>query len=108
MSKGYTPVEGEEGWKKTDMHCHACSKGFIGEFDFSVNGQHIVLCPRCGHEHCRVIENGKITGERWDSRSSKPKVKGRSFWKSDSGVARSSTAAQYLRDLWLNRADART
>ena len=97
-------VEGE-GIVRTDMHCHECSKGFIAELDFSVNGDHVVECPRCGHEHCRTIRDGKITGERWSTRNGREGAvsKARSFWKSDVLPAQTSVAAMFLRDLWLNR-----
>lgn len=99
-----TPGASGEGKARTDMHCHGCGKGFIAELDFSVSGNHVVECPRCGHEHCRVIEDGMITGERWDSRYGEA-VQGRSFWKSDVLPAQTSTASAFLRDLWLNRTD---
>lgn len=91
-----------DGPTRTDMHCHNCSKGFIAELDFSINGKHVVECPRCGHEHFRVITNGEITGDRWGSGAEGPIHKGRSFWKSSVLPAQTSTAAQFLRDRWLN------
>ena len=91
-----------DGPTRTDCNCTNCSKLFIAELDFSINGQHVVLCPHCGHEHCRVIRDGKITEDRWDSRNSLPTVKGRSFWKSDVLPMKTSTAAMYLRERWLN------
>lgn len=98
-------IEGT-GWVKTDMHCHACSKGFVAELDFDVDGNHVVLCPRCGHEHCRVIKQGKITSERWQGRNDRPPdSRGRSFWKSDVLEAKTTTASRFLRDMWLNRTD---
>lgn len=103
MGSGSVPGASGDGPTRTDMHCHACGKGFIAELDFSVNGNHVVECPRCGHEHCRVIRNGEITDDRWSSRGDLPTVRGRSFWKSDVLPARTTTAAAFLRDLWLNR-----
>ena len=38
-------------------------------FDLGLNGNHVIVCP-CGHEHCRVVKNGRITSTRWDSRNS--------------------------------------
>ena len=37
------------------------------DLDLSLNGNHVLNCPNCGHEHCRVVRNGVITGDRWDS-----------------------------------------
>lgn len=95
-----------EGITRTDMHCHYCSKGFIAELDFSINGKHVVECPHCAHEHCRVIMDGKITADRWEGRNGTIReIKGRSFWKSDVLAAKTSKAHQFIRDSWLRRTD---
>jgi DNA-directed RNA polymerase subunit RPC12/RpoP len=93
------------GKARTDMHCHQCSKTFIAELDYAVNGNHIVECPHCGHEHCRVIKDGVICGERWSSRADRIQVEPRCVWKSDVLQAQTSTAAQFIRDAWLQRSD---
>ena len=93
------------GRVRTDMSCHQCSGTFIAELDFSVNGNHIVECPRCGHEHCRVIKDGSITGERFDSKVDRVDVEKRCVWKSDVLQATTSTASAFIRDAWLNRGD---
>lgn len=38
--------------------------------DLSLNGNHVLKCPNCGHEHCRVVKDGVITDIRWDQRNS--------------------------------------
>lgn len=101
-----TPGISGEGITRTDMNCHACGKDFIAELDFSINGQHVVECPRCGHEHYRHIKDGKITEQRWlNNPGSAVPVRGRSFWKSDVLPARTTIAAAFIRDLWLNRSN---
>jgi hypothetical protein len=55
--------------ERTQIFCHACGGYFTAEFDTDLNGNHVVACPKCQHEHCRVIENGKVTGDRWDQRN---------------------------------------
>lgn len=32
-----------------------------------INGNHEIVCPHCGHTHYRVVENGRVTGERYRS-----------------------------------------
>lgn len=90
---------------RTDMNCHACSKGFVALLDYTINGNHVVECPNCGHEHCRVIVDGKITSERWDSRWGDDKTKDahrpRRVWKSDVLQAKTSSAAEFMRQRWL-------
>lgn len=90
---------------RTDMDCTECRRMFIATLDFSLDGNHIIECPWCSHEHCRVIEKGKVTGERWDSRVQRVNVEKRCVWKSDSRPAVTSTAAAFLRERWLNRDD---
>lgn len=90
---------------RTDMHCHQCDGNFVAELDFSINGNHVVECPRCGHEHCRVIKDGLITSERFDGRAQRIDVEKRCVWKSDVLQMKTSTTAAFIRDLWLNRSD---
>lgn len=54
---------------ETEIYCHECGNYFRVDFDRNKNGNHVVMCPRCQHEHCRVIENGRITSTRWDRRN---------------------------------------
>jgi len=104
---GTTDVPGVsgQGRVRTDMDCHQCGKGFVAELDFDVDGNHIVECPRCGHEHCRVIKKGVITGDRWDTRSQRVNVDKRCVWRSDAVPATTSVASVFIRDAWLNRGD---
>jgi DNA-directed RNA polymerase subunit RPC12/RpoP len=52
---------------RTQLYCHACSGYFNVDFDESLNGNHVVNCPKCGHEHYRVIKDGVVTEDRWNS-----------------------------------------
>jgi len=36
-----------------------------------LNGNHVLTCPNCKHEHCRVVRDGKVTDIRWDSRNTR-------------------------------------
>lgn len=99
------PGASGKGRVRTDMDCHQCSKGFIAELDFSINGNHVVECPRCGHEHCRVIKDGVITSERFDSKYNRVDVEKRCVWKSDVLQIKTSTASAFIREAWLNRSD---
>jgi DNA-directed RNA polymerase subunit RPC12/RpoP len=91
----------QEGMQRTDLYCHDCSKNFIAQLEFSLDGNHTVECPHCGHHHHRVIQNGKVTGERWDSSVRQIKVPRRSVWKADSQPIVTSAASAFIRDRWL-------
>lgn len=45
-----------------------CSGGCRGYFRTrmrtSIDGDYIIVCPSCNHEHHRQIRNGQITGDR--------------------------------------------
>jgi len=54
---------------RSELWCHDCDSYVQFTLDDELNGNHVIKCPKCGHEHCRVIKDGKITGDRWDSRN---------------------------------------
>lgn len=96
-----------EGETRTDMHCHECSKTFVALLDYSIAGNHVVECPHCGHEHCRVIENGKITEERWSSRHGTDKnrdaIRARRVWKADVLQVTTTSTSEFIRQRWMER-----
>lgn len=51
--------------------CHSCGQTMRFELGMGLTGNHVINCPNCGHEHCRVIKDGMVTGDRWDSRNYK-------------------------------------
>ena len=55
--------------EKQELHCHNCNRYVQFDIDMELNGNHVLDCPNCGHEHCRVVKDGVITGDRWDSRN---------------------------------------
>lgn len=59
----------EERIENQELFCHNCERYVQFPMDLSMNGNHVLRCPNCQHEHCRVVKNGKITGDRWDRRN---------------------------------------
>jgi hypothetical protein len=55
--------------ERQELHCHNCDRYVQFDIDTSLNGRHVLNCPNCGHEHCRIVNNGIISDERWDSRN---------------------------------------
>ncbi len=55
--------------ERQELHCHACDMYVQFNMDMELNGNHVLECPNCGHEHCRVVKDGIITGDRWDQRN---------------------------------------
>jgi len=95
-------INWDDGVVRTDMNCTNCSKNFIAELDHSVDGNHVVECPYCGHEHCRVIIDGQITSDRWDSRYQKADTNKKRVWKHDALPMKTSTTSAFIREKWLN------
>ena len=52
-----------------EIHCHECNTWVTFKLDISLNGNHVLHCPTCNHEHCRVVKDGEITDVRWASRN---------------------------------------
>lgn len=55
--------------ERQELYCHDCNQYVQFDLDVSLNGNHEIICPNCGHEHCRVVRDGRITEIRWDQRN---------------------------------------
>ena len=44
-------------------YCHSCDKQVVFEFE-DVTGNQLILCPNCGHQHYREIDEGTLTAIR--------------------------------------------
>lgn len=92
-----------KGIVRTDEQCTNCDKTFVMKVDFSLNGNHVMVCPHCGHQHCRVIVNGEVTGDRWDSRWEAVEIPQDSIWSDTNVGAKTSAAFQHIREKWFGR-----
>jgi DNA-directed RNA polymerase subunit RPC12/RpoP len=95
-------AEKNEGIVRSEMYCHDCSKQFIAIIDYSIDGNHIIICPHCGHQHCRLINDGVVTETRWDSMSSSITDRTERIWTDTSLKMKTSSTSHFLRDKWLN------
>jgi len=103
MVKKVETYEQHSDTTRTDVHCHECSKTFIAKIDFQIDGNHTIVCPYCGHEHCRVVKKGVITSDRWNSSNSKStQATTQKLWSAESKKIQTSTASHFLRERWLN------
>ena len=93
--------------EKQELHCHECNRYVQFDIDMELNGNHVLNCPNCGHEHCRVVKDGVITEDRWSSRN-----RGRyivtgatatavSTWTTCSSSASTADTDIYLYDAWM-------
>lgn len=87
--------------RETEMHCHDCGNDFVAELDMDVNGNHEIDCPHCEHTHYRVVEDGRVTGERY--RSSMGTVQANTYVTTGTN----SSSSVYLTNSW-NTSDSGT
>lgn len=97
--------------ERQELWCHNCSRYVQFDMDMELNGNHVLECPNCGHEHCRVVKDGVITDDRWDTRNGNTySVSTTSATTSTTSVtlayytasASTGTGAYLISDLWLN------
>lgn len=87
---------------KTRLYCHSCDGYFNVKLDYSLNGNHKVICPKCKHIHFRVIEDGKVTGDRYASSMQVFTYSGTvssTYWTSAAATV-SGTSDPFLFTLW--------
>lgn len=60
--KGMKPVEGPVN---KDSNCGWYNYPMLDE---GMNGNYIIVCGHCGHEHYRTIEKGVVTDDRHNSK----------------------------------------
>lgn len=98
-----------EGEVRTTFTCTECRKGIVALIDYSINGNHVVECPHCGHQHGRVVADGRITDDRWTSFNGTDATidvtRARRVWKhsDDALQMETSSAAQFIRQRWLEK-----
>jgi uncharacterized protein YbaR (Trm112 family) len=88
--------------ERQELYCHGCGNYVQFNIDLSLNGNHVLKCPKCKHEHCRVVKDGQITEDRWDSRNYTFMVSGPITISVASACAASSS--YYLQSSWSNAA----
>ena len=91
---------------RQELFCHEC-RNYV-QFNIPAeNGNLVVECPNCGHEHLRVVKNGVITEDRWGSRNNNNPTmyaSGTAYTTSSyiTVSATSSTSSYFIQDSWMN------
>ena len=92
--------------ERQELFCHNCSMYVQFNMDMSINGNHTLTCPNCGHKHYRVVWNGIITDDRWASLQPAIQVTGNITYRATSvytlitSATDSTTGNYFLRDSW--------
>lgn len=88
--------------ERQELWCHNCRHYVQFDMDLSINGNHVLTCPVCGHEHCRVVKDGIITEDRWDRRNNTVYISSSTVSYSILSVDSTSTSTNdYCRELWF-------
>lgn len=89
--------------ERQEIECHACERFVRFDLDTSLNGNHVLHCPNCGHEHCRVVKDGKITDVRWSQRNGPTyAITNATLTTIGTTSTATSTGGYYLASLWLS------
>lgn len=46
-----------------EMHCNDCNGYFTVNLNMEIEGDYVLVCPNCGHEHPRTIKKGEMVGD---------------------------------------------
>jgi len=98
--------------ERQELHCHACDRYVQFDLDLGLNGRHVLRCPSCGHEHCRIVKDGVITDERWAQRNDDTTTTiyvsaHTATWTTTSTFSNAGSTSTYYSDLWLQTTSAR-
>lgn len=93
--------------ERQELHCHNCNGYVQFDIDIHLNGNHVIICPNCKHEHLRVVKNGIITDERWGSRNINTQMytaTGTTYTTASYSATATATTSvdMYLSSSWLN------
>lgn len=88
--------------ERQELHCHECRRYVQFDVDLSLDGNHVLNCPNCGHEHCRVVRRGRITDIRWDQRNGPPIYATNLAYTSTSTFDSAATGNVFLYYSWSN------
>ena len=51
---------------QVEFWCGECRHYIYVTMNTTLAGNHIMVCPSCGHRHYRVVQDGIITSDRFD------------------------------------------
>lgn len=86
----------EDNTEFQELYCHRCGNYVQFKIDLGLEGNHVIICPKCGHEHCRVVRNGKITDIRWDSRNDDDRSNSQIYYATVVSTSQTSTWTTYI------------
>ena len=83
------------------LRCHDCGNNIEFPINPEKDGNFIIVCDQCHHEHCRVCRNGEVSDIRWSRRGRNYFVKGTATKYKERGQG--DRAKTFLQGSWLNK-----
>lgn len=92
---------------RSTVYCTNCGGDFIVELNLELNGNHQITCPLCGHIHYRVVKDGEVTEDRWQSSAGLTYIASTYYNITTSTTITSSAniTNYFVTSSWLNRTD---
>jgi len=50
---------------EAEFWCGSCRHYLYVKLNTGLEGNHIIICPECGHKHYRLVKSGVITSDRF-------------------------------------------
>lgn len=88
--------------ERQELYCHGCGGYVQFNLDLSVDGNYVLHCPKCGHDHYRVVKNGKITDERWGQSQSQIRIVSSITYTTTSTYSTTTSCSNFLYTSWMN------
>ena len=92
--------------ERQEILCHNCGRWVQFIIDLELDGNHVLNCPNCGHEHCRVVRRGVITDIRWGQTNGPTIQVAQVTWSIESVYIATSTATgtscKFISDAWMS------
>lgn len=95
--------------ERQELYCHNCGGYVQFNLDLSIDDNYVLYCPKCGHDHYRVVKNGKITDERWGQSSNQNQsstnattISTSITYTQTSTYAVNKSSSSYLYTSWMN------
>lgn len=89
--------------ERQELWCHGCENYVQFSMDLNMDGNHVLDCPVCGHQHYRVVRNGKITGIRWRNSAGTGIAVTRVTYSVTSTSDSTTSSSVFLQQAWSNR-----
>jgi len=93
---------------RSELWCHGCDSYVQFTLDDSLDGNHEIVCPKCGHIHYRFVNKGEVTGGKYlpgyavNSPTSISYTTTSTYATYSSGGTAGATGGAFIYQSWMN------